>query len=287
MVTDRQRIEWEDESNCVTDLMKVHTRPYVVILAGGEPGERPPDVATGTFLDPDGVKLLTCEHVARLKPSATYVDDQGSTQIQPGIWCVDPVTTKDVAFAPIDAMNWSQISGRACPLPISRFAIRHAPAALELLFFRGIAGENATVTGWGANGILTGYGSQEKPGTGDAQLFEILWSAGKATVTTGTDREVRDRFQQGDSRGFSGSLVWNTRFVELGRDLSTWSPDDAVVTGIARRYDEKTGTILAWRIEHLSDWLNLSIADGALINNLDVVAEVRRRGHAGSGFGRF
>jgi hypothetical protein len=61
IVTDRQRIEWEDESNRVTDLMKVHTRPYVVILAGGEPGERPPDVGTGTFLDPDGVKLLTCD----------------------------------------------------------------------------------------------------------------------------------------------------------------------------------------------------------------------------------
>jgi hypothetical protein len=123
----------------------------------------------------------------------------------------------------------------------------------ELLFFRGIAAENAPYLG--ADVVLTGYCSQEKEHPGDAKIFEILWDPREIVLTTGTEGEVRNRVKHDHPAGFSGSLVWNTRFVEQGCNLSSWKPDDAVVTGLLHRYDANTRTLLAWRIEHLLDWL--------------------------------
>jgi hypothetical protein len=254
MTDEEQKAWWAAASHTITDRMKVFTRPYVTILAGGD-GDKPPEIGTGTFIEKSGIRLLTCEHVAKFKPSAYYIDGNGSTKLDPGTWCVEPDPAMDVAFAPMSTAEWGRISGSAQPLPMSKFAQRHHPAERELLFFRGIGGENAYVSGFGAHAILTGYCSQEKLGTGDGNIFEVLWKPGETTVTSGTDSEVRARFKHDNPGGFSGSLVWNTRFVELGCDFSTWSPEEAVVTGLLRRWDKDTCTLLVWRVEHLLGWL--------------------------------
>lgn len=240
--------------NVVTDRMKVFTRPYVAILGGGAVGKET-EVGTGTFIEKGELGLVTCEHVARFNPAAFYLDGSGSSELKLGRWRAEPDPGKDVALAPVPATEWSHVSGRAQPLPMSKFAQRHATAERELLFFRGIAGENAYVGSHGADGILSGYCSQEKIGTGDANIFEILWHPPSTILTSGTSSVVQNRLRYDNPAGFSGSLVWNTRFVELGCDLSSWSPSEAVVTGLLRRFDEKTNTLLAWRVEHLLSWL--------------------------------
>lgn len=241
--------QWFALCDNVADIMKVHTRPFVPILAGAE-------VGTGTFVDRDGPSVLTCAHVAKFDPHAHFVDDSGSTEIRPSTWRSDPSVSVDAALAPIDAGEWGNVSGRAQTLSLSRFAKSHSPVQDELLFFRGVAGENVTYVGaFGADVILTGYCSQEKRHTGDANTFEVLWEPRQITKTSGTSEEVRDRVKHDHPGGFSGSLVWNTRFVEQGCNLSKWKPGDAVVTGLLRRYDAATGTLLAWRVEHLLDWL--------------------------------
>ena len=73
---------WEFCKQNVTDRMKVITRPHVAIMAGTK-------IGTGTFIEKNGVKVLTCAHVADCQPHAHYVDHGGSTEIQPGIWCAD------------------------------------------------------------------------------------------------------------------------------------------------------------------------------------------------------
>ena len=244
------KVWWNDACDALTDRMKVFTRPYVAILAGGALG-KPTEIGTGTFIENGGVQLLTCAHVARFNPSASYVDGGGSTKLEPGTWCMEPDLNKDVAFAPVPAEEWSRASKCAQALPMSKFAQSHATAQQEVLFFRGIADENAYITDFGADAILTGYCSQEKIGTGDANIFEILWSPGNTTVTLGSNIEGPARFKHANPAGFSGSLVWNTRFVELGCDFSKWSPNEAVVTGLMRRWDSTTETLLSWRVEHL------------------------------------
>lgn len=250
MTEQERQAKWKMLCNIVADQMKVFTRPYVNILAGEK------DLGTGTFIEKDGIKIITCEHVARLNPVAYYIDGAGSFQLQPGTWRTEPDPKKDVALAPLPDAEWKMASERARPLPTTRFAKHHAAVKDELLFFRGIAGENANYVGsFGVDAIVSGYCSQEKHDTGDGEIFEILWKAGQAAVTSGTDAAARARVLYDNPAGFSGSLVWNTRFVELGCDLTTWNPNEAAVTGLLRRFDERTETLLVWRIEHLHEWL--------------------------------
>jgi len=55
--------------------------------------------------------------------------------------------------------------------------------------------------------------------------------------------------------GLSGSLVWNTRYCEANRNGAVWNPEDAVVTGLLRRWDTETKTLLVLRVEQLREWL--------------------------------
>ncbi|ETR79475.1 hypothetical protein X566_00725 [Afipia sp. P52-10] len=245
-----RRTKWNAMCDAVADQMRAFTRPYVSVLAGEV------DIGTGTFIENSDAQILTCAHVARFDPTAFYVDHAGSVQLQPGMWRMEGDPKKDVAISPLPEDEWAKVCGRASTLSISRFAQIHEPVKDELLFFRGIAGENANYIGnFGTDVILSGYCSQEKHDTGDGEIFEVLWKGGQASVTSGTDSSVRDRVLYDNPAGFSGSLVWNTRFVELGCDLSTWTPDDAIITGLLRRYDEATETLLVWRIEHVRAWL--------------------------------
>lgn len=255
MTDQAAKARWKAMCNIVADHMKIFTRPYVNILAGGAAG-RYTDIGTGTFLEKSGVKIITCEHVTRLNPSVYFIDIQGSLQIEPNFWCVDRDVNKDVALGSILADEWGAMYPRARPLSMSKFAQRHATVDKEVLFFRGIAGENVDYIGnFGVDAILSGYFSQEKSRTGDSEIFEILWNPAEVTLTTGTSDAVAARVEYNIPAGFSGSLVWNTRFVELGCDFQRWSPEEAVVTGLLRRFDDKTNTLLAWRVEHLHSWL--------------------------------
>jgi hypothetical protein len=120
---------------------------------------------------------------------------------------------------------------------------------------RGFAGENAGY-GFGIHQTnASGYCSQEKAGTGDTQIFEVFWEPNNTAYSQGTSEEARPNVKFEDARGLSGSLVWNTRFVEVTSKGGVWSPEHAVVTGLLRRWDEATRTLLVWRVEHLSAWL--------------------------------
>lgn len=252
MTDNERKAWWAALCNAVTDQMKEATRPYVTMLVS-PPGEKP-RIGTGTFIGRDGPEVLTCKHVADFDPSALFIDEFGSVEMTLGAWRAEK--RFDVACAPVSEDEWIKGQDRAALLPMSKFAHTSACVASELLFFRGIAGENARYLGSGANDVtLTGYCSQEEPGTGDQQIFEMLWRPGTATVTSGTADEARAVIKQDNPQGFSGSLVWNTRFVERGRDLSTWSPEDAFVIGMLRQYDKGTNTLLAWRVEHIRSWL--------------------------------
>ncbi|WP_407151013.1 hypothetical protein [Bradyrhizobium sp. ORS 86] len=240
---------WDQLVHRVTDLMKVHTRPFVPALAGSE-------IGTGTFIEWNGIKVLTCAHVASCGPDAHFIDDTGDTILKVGAWRMDQNPAVDAAIAPVPSGECAKVAGRAMPLSMSRFASAHRPVAHELLFFRGLAGENTAYIGtFGADAIVTGYCSQEKPGSGDPNIFEMHWEPGAATVTMGTGLQTGSKVKYDHPAGYSGSLVWNTRFVEKACDLSNWTPDNAVITGLLRRYDPMTKTLLAWRVEHLLAWL--------------------------------
>jgi len=247
--------EWKRLASGVTDRMKEYTRPCVTAMrTSNQYGVHL--LGTGSYVTAKGRRLLTtCEHVIRAK---TAVEHQfwGADQIfqVPDPFVCDQLL--DTAFAAIRETAWNAVEHAAWTIDLREFAPKHQPVDRELLFFRGFAGENARY-GFGVHEAnATGYCSQEPPGPPIApELFEMRWVPKRIEFTEQTSDEMKAKMLHNDPRGFSGSLVWNTRFVELSSAGKAWRPEDAVITGLLCRYIEERETLAALRVEHLRGWL--------------------------------
>lgn len=248
--------KWKAICSEVTDAMRNHTRPFVTPLSTSD-NERIRLVGSGSYVTINGIRiLLTCEHVARTQPMEFRFNGCEHVFRHPERFTMEPHPV-DAAFAAITDQVWSREDHEAQSIPYGRFAPRHhVTQREELLFFRGYAGENARY-GFGvhqANG--SGYCSQEKEtDQPDANVFEIFWEPANTEVSKETSEDAKAQIKFDDPGGFSGSLVWNTRYLEVTSVGKVWSPKDAVVTGMLRRYDPATQTLLALRAEHLRHWL--------------------------------
>ncbi len=246
---------WTAICKQVTDDMLAHTRPFVTPLTT-ETQRNVRLVGTGSYVSREARRiLLTCQHVAVIQPMHYRFYGSDDVFEHHGEWTMEkhPV---DAAFAPINDPAWAACSHQAQPIPYQRFGLRHAPAdRAELLFFRGFSGENANYA-FGvhqANG--TGYATQEKENSGNHQFFELFWEPENIERTSQTSPDATNEMKFKEPGGFSGSLVWNTRYIEMTGQGAKWTPGDAVVTGLLQRWDEYTKTLLAWRVEHLREWL--------------------------------
>ena len=247
--------EWENICDKVTDEMCAHTKAFVTPL-GTATSRDVRLVGTGSYVSRESFRLLlTCEHVAEQQPM--HYRFHGSDRVfeHKGRWMMEkhPV---DLAFAFIDDDQWNACSHQAQAIPFKRFAPCHAPAdPSEILFFRGFAGENARYAFGVHQTPSSCYASQEKENSGDKQIFEIIWEPECTQLSSQTSQEARDQMKFEDAGGFSGSLVWNTRYLEVTQKGREWTPEDAVVTGILRIWDKDTKTLLALRVEHLRKWI--------------------------------
>tara|TARA_R100000365_G_C2747838_1_gene78197 strand:- start:834 stop:1640 length:807 start_codon:yes stop_codon:yes gene_type:complete len=256
--------EWAKICSDVADAMTAHTRPFATPLLFSSDTEVNL-VGSGSFVMFEGRRiLLTCEHV-RAKGGVDYLLDGSGDDVpkHPGPWEEDGRPSFDVAIAGMSDPLWNATRHNAIPVPYERFAPKHQPVQKEeLMFFRGFAGENARYA-FGvheANG--TGYCSQEKqvPDAPDPSIFEIFWEPQGTKFAARAIDEARRAIKFDDPGGFSGSLVWNTRYLECQNSGLEWTPDYAVVTGLLRRWDTKTKTLIVWRVENLRAWLE----DGAV-----------------------
>ncbi|RWQ45671.1 MAG: hypothetical protein EOS82_24065 [Mesorhizobium sp.] len=213
---------------------------------------------TGSYVDyRDRRVLLTCQHVQ--EEGGVDFRFFGSNKVfkHSGPWAEDRRLSVDAAIASMGDAAWSATTHKASAIPYERFAPAHQLAVPEeLVFFRGFAGENANY-GFGEHQASgTGYCSQEKQGSiSDPSIFEVLWEPQETRFTDETDPATRLAMKAQDPGGFSGSLVWNTRYLEHMAAGREWSPECAVVTGLLRRWDTATKTLLVWRVEHLRSWL--------------------------------
>jgi len=248
--------EWKVICGNVTDAMSCHTRPFVTPLSTSS-DHQVRLVGNGSYVTINGDRILvTCKHVARTVPMEYRFYGCESVFRCPIAFTMEHHRI-DAAFAPITDQAWTQAAHQAAAIPYERFAARHHVVQCEeLLFFRGYAGENARY-GFGvheANG--SGYCSQEKKTSqSDSQIFEIFWERENTQFSAGTSAEGRAGVKFDDPAGFSGSFVWNTRYLEVTNAGKSWLPEDAVVSGMLRRYDPDTGTLLVLRVEQLRDWV--------------------------------
>lgn len=242
----REKI-WRDICSQVTDRMLQHVRPFVVPLSH-ETENEVRLIGTGTFvLGTKGTAIATCEHVAREAPLNFRPNGQETVYGYTGGWSMHP--------EPVDAA-WTIASLASPAFPVKavqphQVALQHnLSQPEELLFFYGYSGENSAfvfenhITN--GSGYLTQQNRDAQPNLCDV---ELLWPNGEEAWSEGTTEEARRNMRFSDPAGFSGALVWNTRFLETGADLDRWTPDQAVVTAILKRFVPEDRVLLATPIE--------------------------------------
>jgi hypothetical protein len=163
----------------------------------------------------------------------------------------------------LDNAHWTAVPHQSQPIQPNQFALTHAPAENELLFFKGYAGENSIFAFENLDTKASSYTTQaiKDVESADDRYFFLLHH--KPEEIQFLDK--KGRFE--NPSGFSGSLVWDTGYVEALSKGDSWKPEHARVTGMVCRWQTGDAGILVLRIEHLRSYLLHAIED--LQNNGD------------------
>lgn len=211
---------------------------------------------TGWITEIGGHPLLcTCEHVARFQRKCVlgYSCFGGENGISVGRQFTCNPLPLDFAVASLER-SWGVITHQGKCISQSMISRSHAPAESEYLYFYGFPGSDA----------ITAYGEHRIRGTGvflhevdfnPAVLAEEPLANPKMHITMSLSpaHAVPLTPATGDlplPDGMSGSALWNTRYREVTDSGRDWTPEDARVTGIVWGASQKSGVVLATRIEH-------------------------------------
>ena len=163
----------------------------------------------------------------------------------------------DVAICPIGDERWQSRQHSAAVIPASRFASTHSPVERELLFFIGYSGERSQFQ----FGTLFSPGTPlltQEPVPRVAGLHENQFALSfKPELAESVDGSTRGLPLP---PGMSGSLVWNTRFVEYGMQSRPWSVQEAQVTGQLCRWPTNEPYVIATRVEAILAFLQRHMA---------------------------
>ena len=195
--------------------------------------------------------LLSSEHVARERLTHSlapkfFGDDHYFVLRNHFIALGAP---NDVALARVDDDEWNRFPHAASAISAGQFAQSHTSTEGELLFIAGYSGELSRFS----FGVLvtpgTPYLARECPLPNDSRCnsafhFALNYNPGKATSIDGSSRGLPL------PPGFSGTLVWNTRVVEMKARVEPGTPDAARVTGIVWGWPSDT-SLLATKVEHM------------------------------------
>jgi hypothetical protein len=246
----------------VTTAMRDFTRPFVVPIAY-EPDETVVRLAgTGNVIQTLGRRLLlTCEHVVLGKPRLAFRPWGTENFLLAPLNFASASYPYDTAIGRIDHENWAAIAHQAEPVPYDHFSLTHHPTdENELFFFKGYAGENAA---FGFDILATDATSYTTQAISDAsehiadRYFFLLNH--KPEDTECVDDVSSTRFE--NPEGFSGSLVWDTGYVDCLRRAEPWTPARARVTGMVCRWLTGDPGIKVLRVEQLRSYLLTGIEE--------------------------
>jgi len=206
---------------------------------------------SGSYIEIAGIRyLITNEHVAaRLQTHSLAHQFSGSSNVyrtrEPFVANPYPY---DVGLRRISDQHWHDSAHEADVIAFNRIAPLHSPVDGELFFIAGYAGERSKFSYGQLNSERIAYlmQSNEFPSNhGDSNMhFAISYRPDLARSTKAHGQGLPD------PHGLSGTLVWNTRYVELSQNNQKWTPDQALVTGIVWGWPSGDGCLLATKAEH-------------------------------------
>lgn len=263
MTLPQNKAEWEQACATVVAAMQSYVAPSVTPLSAitRDEKERPTEgklLGTGSYLEVASSRMLiTNEHnlktLEQNSIGAQFFANEGVFQLH------NPAYTLpypwDVGFSMINLQVWTMPelnSHKAVAIPQGKLAPAHRPVENELLFLMGYASTGSTFLFGTLLSRGTSYLMREvalPKGWGDTRFhFALDYRPDLAEqVGPGAGLPRPD--------GLSGSLVWNTRYVECVTQGKSWLPEYAEVTGIVWGWPSSTAALIATRIEHVRSFM--------------------------------
>jgi hypothetical protein len=248
--------EWNRYVARVTEEMKEFTKPFVTPLSKVIDDNYGELWGTGNYVELlKKPHLLTNEHVARILRDHSighqFLDNDSVFRTRNPFRCFEwPI---DATISLIDDEVWTSQPHRSRPIPEDRWALAHTPVQGEILFLKGYSGAESRFLFGSLFSRATSYCWQQVAlPAGDDRFasrfhFAIDYRPDRATPLDGRDLPTPP--------GFSGSLVWNTRFVERTQANQPWSPDCAQVTGLVWGWPSSEACLVATRAEYVRSFL--------------------------------
>lgn len=249
-------------------------------LEPNDPRDPPGDLhGTGAFIELDGERfVLTCEHVAKfILEGSLCISFNGTheafTLANPVSALLDPA---DIAITGISQNDWNSRAHDSKCIQIDQFATRHAPVDGEWMYLTGYPGALAHT--WPPMPNSENPEQEPEPGQQHFTALSImcqLQSDFEEVLSNERPTPLPDmhfllpyspehaEFKSGGGNkplplapGLSGSLVWNTRFIEITSSGETWQPEHARITGIVWGGSSKAGVLVATPVEYIRKLLN-------------------------------
>lgn len=202
------------------------------------------------------IVILTNEHVAEIRKTGAALASQLCGQNT--IWrildthCEYPYPL-DLAVLPVAPSQWST-DHCSVPVETTRIALAHDPVEGEVLAMTGFAGKGVHFV-WGElHSEATCYLAREVGLPVDDDRFDDRYHFGLA-YRPDLAIDVVGKKGLPVPNGFSGSAVWDTRFVAARIAGLEWSPEMARVTGIVWGWPSEHGCLVATRAEYVRSFL--------------------------------
>lgn len=244
--------EWDTITIKVLSELRDHLQYFVTPISKVIEEDYGRHHGSGSYFRTDGsIFLITNEHVGKaLEKGSLAHQFVNSDQV---VRLTNQIVAErypiDVAISKIKPSIWNKYHKDSKAIPINKFATKHDPVQGELLFIIGYSGDRSKFY-YGTlltNGVP--YVTQET-------VFP--YDIGDPTFHFALDYKP-DRAIYADNNapvlptppGFSGSLVWNSRYVECLKDKREWSPQEACVTGIIWGWPSSDACLLATKVEYL------------------------------------
>jgi len=257
--------QWEEQCACATIKMRDYVKYFITPVAMIISYEEGKHYGSGTYIEFDKNKfLITNEHVARKRRSVALTHQFHSCEnilLLTNDFILVP-HPRDVAITKIDESIWTSCKHSSRSIKKQCFAAGHEPVEGALLVFPGYSGQKSMM-------LFGSLAAKSTPHLSRESFFEsdLSRTEQEALLKVGFDPEFHfllsyssEYAKSVDKKsaylptppGFSGSLVWNTRLLEVTNADKAWTPEDAKVTGIVWGWDDNYPYLVATKIEHLS-----------------------------------
>lgn len=255
--------EWEQRCTDVKNEMMAHVSNFVTPISMSE--EQGSGVAWGSggYLgDGENSWLITASHVFSDAPKGAVL----AHLPRPGEEYVAINAHPDLARWPVDvaAVRVARlpVNSEKKFIPKNRLAQRYSAVESELLFWIGFPGFNLArhdpLVADKRRGSM--FGELQLPALG--MLSQSVQGDGLTHQAFDQNKHIEIMYPNAarkaagepevslpHAKGMSGSILWNTRYVEMQMAKRNWSPLDSVVCGVVWGALEDPEVILATRIE--------------------------------------